>query len=107
MLSRVAERVYWMSRYLERVENTARLVAVYGELLLDLPDEAGLDWSLALRILGTEEAYSAIGAGREELDFLLTSEDDQRTAPVRSRPPAGHGAAAGFPRAGRDRAALP
>ena len=76
MLSRVAERVYWMSRYLERVENTARLVAVYGELLLDLPDEAGLDWSLALRILGTEEAYSAIGAGREELDFLLTSEDN-------------------------------
>jgi len=26
MLSRVGERVYWMARYLERVENTARLI---------------------------------------------------------------------------------
>lgn len=27
MLSRVAERLYWTARYLERAENTARLVA--------------------------------------------------------------------------------
>ena len=40
MLSRVAERIYWMSRYLERAENTARLVSVYSQLLLDLPAEA-------------------------------------------------------------------
>lgn len=74
MLSRVAERVYWMSRYLERVENTARLVAVYGELLLDLPDDARLDWSLALRILGQEDAYAASGNGGDALEFLLCGE---------------------------------
>jgi uncharacterized alpha-E superfamily protein len=28
MLSRVAERVYWLGRYMERCENTARLVNV-------------------------------------------------------------------------------
>ncbi len=56
MLSRVAERIYWMCRYLERVENTARLIGTYGELLLDLPEEAGLDWSLPLTILDHEEA---------------------------------------------------
>lgn len=74
MLSRVAERIYWMSHYLERVENTARLVGVYGELLLDLPEEAGLDWSPPLEILGQDEAYLAIGGDEDELRFLLTSE---------------------------------
>jgi len=76
MLSRVAERVYWMSRYLERVENAARLVAVYSELLLDLPEEAGLDWSVALNILGMEDDYRSIGHGDDELSFLLTSQDN-------------------------------
>ncbi|MFP5248827.1 MAG: alpha-E domain-containing protein, partial [Acidobacteriota bacterium] len=28
MLSRVADSLYWMSRYLERAENTARLLDV-------------------------------------------------------------------------------
>jgi len=73
MLSRVAERVYWMSRYLERVENTARLIGVYGELQLDLPEEAGLDWSLPLTILGQEEAYYAGDQAEGELQFLLES----------------------------------
>ncbi len=38
MLSRVAENVYWLSRYLERIENTARLIKVYGRSLMDLPN---------------------------------------------------------------------
>jgi len=71
MLSRVAARLYWMSRYLERVENTARLVAVYGELLLDLPTEAGLDWSVPLRIMSLDGAYSAHAEGEDKLGFLL------------------------------------
>jgi uncharacterized alpha-E superfamily protein len=28
MLSRVAESIYWMNRYIERAENTARFVEV-------------------------------------------------------------------------------
>ena len=35
MLSRVANGLYWMSRYIERAENTARLVDVNLQLLLD------------------------------------------------------------------------
>ena len=76
MLSRVAERIYWMSRYLERVENAARLVAVYSELLLDLPEDAGLDWSLPLQILGMEEAWRVSGRDGRELSFLLTSQNN-------------------------------
>ena len=37
MLSRVAEHIYWMARYVERAENTARLMNVNSHLLLDLP----------------------------------------------------------------------
>jgi len=37
MLSRVAESSYWMSRYIERAENTARLIHVNFNLNLDMP----------------------------------------------------------------------
>ena len=52
MLSRVAERVYWLGRYIERVENTARLVSVYGNVLLDLPRPARLVWESLVAITG-------------------------------------------------------
>jgi uncharacterized alpha-E superfamily protein len=35
MLSRVADSLYWMSRYLERAEHTARLIDVDLQLHLD------------------------------------------------------------------------
>src|SRR5277367_5774905 len=41
MLSRVADNLYWMSRYLERAEHTARLVDVELQLWLDQSPEAG------------------------------------------------------------------
>jgi len=68
--------MYWMGRYLERVENTARLVAVYSELLLDLPAEAGLDWPVALQILGQQEAWKRAGDDEDALAFLLASENN-------------------------------
>ena len=36
MLSRVADSLYWMSRYIERAENNARILDVNLQLLLDL-----------------------------------------------------------------------
>ena len=44
MLSKLAERLYWTARYIERVENTARLVSVYDNLLFDLPREINISW---------------------------------------------------------------
>ena len=41
MLSRVADSLYWMSRYLERAEHTARLVAVNLNLTLDREPPTG------------------------------------------------------------------
>jgi uncharacterized alpha-E superfamily protein len=34
MLSRVADHLYWMSRYLERAEHTARMIGVHLDLML-------------------------------------------------------------------------
>ncbi|HEX5045902.1 MAG TPA: alpha-E domain-containing protein [Gammaproteobacteria bacterium] len=57
LLSRVAERIYWSARYLERAETTSRLARVYGNLLLDLPRQAGLKWDLLITITGCAEFY--------------------------------------------------
>jgi uncharacterized alpha-E superfamily protein/transglutaminase-like putative cysteine protease len=57
LLSRVAERLYWTARYLERAETTSRLARVYGSLLLDLPREAGLSWDVLVEINGGAERY--------------------------------------------------
>ncbi|MFN8372358.1 MAG: alpha-E domain-containing protein [Anaerolineae bacterium] len=51
MLSRVADSLYWMSRYLERAEHTARLLSVQFNLMLDATSPtAGQRWS---RLLGS------------------------------------------------------
>ena len=36
MLSRVADNLYWMSRYLERAEHSARLIDTHLNLMLDM-----------------------------------------------------------------------
>lgn len=70
MLSRVAERLYWMSRYLERVENQARLLNVYSNLLLDLPRGARIGWHTLLEISGTEEDFLTHRQNREERSVI-------------------------------------
>jgi uncharacterized alpha-E superfamily protein len=44
MLSRVAQSLYWMARYIERAENVARFVDVNLQLLLDLPAGGAAQW---------------------------------------------------------------
>ncbi|MBF0183101.1 MAG: alpha-E domain-containing protein [Magnetococcales bacterium] len=77
MLSRVAENIYWMGRYLERAENTARLVNVTSNLLLDQPglgEEYG--WNRLITITGCAAAYAQRDERMEESDrvkWLLIS----------------------------------
>ena len=77
MLSRVAERVYWMSRYLERAENAARLADAYGKLLLDLPGEADVGWSTAFQILGLEDEFEEMGGRDAEAEAVTTLLGDE------------------------------
>lgn len=57
MLSRVAENIYWMARYIERAENTARLIQVNTNLLLDLPKGLQPGWKPIIEILGSEAYF--------------------------------------------------
>ncbi len=57
MLSRVAERIYWLGRYMERSENMARLVNVNSNLLLDLPSGVRVGWGSLIDISGTGQYF--------------------------------------------------
>jgi uncharacterized alpha-E superfamily protein len=70
MLSRVAERVYWLGRYLERVESTARLVNVYGNVLLDLPRPAKLIWESLIAITGSGEFFAERHTNADERNVV-------------------------------------
>ncbi|MCP5142783.1 MAG: alpha-E domain-containing protein [Chromatiales bacterium] len=58
MLSRVAETLYWFGRYIERAENTARIVSVNTNLLLDLPGSMAPGWAPLITLLGADQDYA-------------------------------------------------
>ncbi len=61
MLSRVADSLYWMSRYIERAENVARLLDVNLQLQLDFEemddDKLKEHWEPILRATGDEKLF--------------------------------------------------
>lgn len=61
MLSRVADSLYWMSRYIERAENVSRLLDVNLQLLLDFESMDDLKlkehWEPIIRATGDEELF--------------------------------------------------
>ena len=56
MLSRVAEKMYWFGRYVERAENTARIINVNTNLIMDLPRVKHI-WSRLIEITGCEQEF--------------------------------------------------
>ena len=62
MLSRVADSLYWMSRYLERAEHTARLIDVNLNLMLDESSfSTDRRWQRVLASLGDPEGIEFTG----------------------------------------------
>lgn len=79
MLSRVAERIYWSARYLERVASTARLISIYQSLLFDLPTTLKQSWYNLVVINDLEEAFAARYSQRNErnvVKFLLFDQEN-------------------------------
>lgn len=70
MLSRVASNIYWMARYIERAENTARLINVNTHLLLDLPRRIRLGWEPIIEITGGLEFYFTLHAQADERSVI-------------------------------------
>ena len=78
MLSRVAENLYWVARYIERAEDTARLISVNSNLLLDMPRGAALSWAALVDITGAESLFDALFDTRSErhvMKFLCLSRE--------------------------------
>ena len=57
MLSRVADSVYWLSRYVERAENVARFVDVNLQLAMDAPLGEDAQWMPLVATTGDREAF--------------------------------------------------
>ena len=57
MLSRVANSIYWMCRYIERAENVARFISVNLNLLLDMPSEEGKHWKPLVMTTGDQDIF--------------------------------------------------
>jgi uncharacterized alpha-E superfamily protein len=77
MLSSVAERIYWTSRYLQRVESSARLVNVYTNLLTDLPKDINISWFNLVTLNSGETEYEARYKVRDERNVVkFTLADD-------------------------------
>ncbi|KXI30138.1 alpha-E domain-containing protein [Paraglaciecola hydrolytica] len=77
MLSRVANNLCWMGRYLERAENTARLINVNSNLLLDLPRSISLGWEPIVDILSYRELFYSThkeAVERNVINFMVADQ---------------------------------
>ena len=57
LLSRVADSVYWMARYIERAENVARFIGVNLNLQIDLPLAPSQQWQPLIETSGDAEVF--------------------------------------------------
>lgn len=60
MLSRVANSIYWLSRYMERAENVARFIDVNLQMMLDLPSGLNQQWQPLVSISGDDAAFQKL-----------------------------------------------
>lgn len=86
MLSRVAENLYWTGRYVERAENTARLVLATSQLHMEAGGKARLPWAELLRIMGLDQHAPLAALGNEDGPAIryLTEDEDNPSALITS-----------------------
>jgi uncharacterized alpha-E superfamily protein len=78
MLSRVADALYWMCRYVERAENVARFIDVNRQLGLDLHESAERQWRPVVATTGDIALFEARHPEATEdsvTEFLTFAED--------------------------------
>ncbi len=79
MLSRVADSIYWMSRYVERAEHVARLLDVNETLMLDVPGAPGQQWLPLVHTTGDNALFAARypeGSAENVIRFLTFDEEN-------------------------------
>src|SRR5580693_1219812 len=93
MLSRVANSLYWMSRYIERAENIARIVDVNLQLLLDFrnlnEERLAQHWLPIVQTTGDEKQFFQLhkkATGNAVTEFLVFHLPGPRECPHGPRP---------------------
>jgi uncharacterized alpha-E superfamily protein len=74
MLSRVANSIYWLNRYIERAENVARFIDANYHMALDIPNNASDQWMPLINTTGDHELFKKQNksANRENtIEFLV------------------------------------
>ncbi|MEX0365005.1 MAG: alpha-E domain-containing protein [Ruegeria sp.] len=79
MLGKTAGGLFWMFRYLERAENTARMIDAGLRISLTRSSAAESEWTSILSSTGLSAAYEAahgVADGPKVIDFLLRDPDN-------------------------------
>ncbi len=77
MLARLAENLFWAGRYIERAEDTARMVDVTYHTQLESPyGEVALAWQQLLDVLHLRSAYGAPIEPSTVMRFLVLDPDN-------------------------------
>src|ERR1700712_368592 len=82
MLARVAESIYWMSRYVERAENVARFIEVNLNLMLDLPVGSAQQWKPLVDTTGDATVFAkryGTPTQRNVIQFLTFDPDNDNS----------------------------
>lgn len=59
MLSRVANRIFWAARYLERAANTSRIISAYTQFIMDVPRNSCAGWDILIKTIDGEDEFYA------------------------------------------------
>lgn len=79
MLSRVANSVYWMSRYIERADNVARFIEVNANLILDMElEKKAAQWNPLVETTGDDNCFNSYYTEYNEKNIISFLTFDQR-----------------------------
>lgn len=70
MLSSAAKKLFWYGRYMERLENTARVINAHNTLLFDLPRNDHINWGTILKVFGNEALFKSLYTRRDEKNIM-------------------------------------
>ena len=78
MLSRVANKLFWTGRYLERSEDTSRLLISFSNLIVDLPENNEVRWDILIRIFNCQKLFSERMRDISEYNIMKFLISDQK-----------------------------
>ena len=76
LLARTADRLHWAARYLERAEDSARVLRSFGELFADFP-ASGLRWGSLVAVAGSDARVEPVDGSDDNpvAHFLIADRD--------------------------------